>query len=221
MRTLTYPYIGEEHPLVRHISSKSILSKKKMNEQKQDLDKLTDMLYMEYKREKAIFDEYLKYCSEINENTIDKNPHFKYNMRTINGREIITEAMKYYDYNLCFEQYMLENTNEHFIYSIELQNGKFYIGKITEIGLKSKIYLLSLTWWTTIFPPMANKIPTIYKNTNLTIDDYVIQYMKIFSIDDVRGGSFLETQLSPAKLSFLGVETLTQKQVVWINPGWR
>lgn len=84
-----------------------------------------------------------------------------------------------------------------YIYVLELENDKFYVGKshnpISRIG--EHMIGFKGAEWTHLYKPV--KIIEIIKSNNGLDEDFTtIRYMKNKGIDNVRGGSFCELNLS-------------------------
>ena len=81
------------------------------------------------------------------------------------------------------------------IYILKLENNKYYIGKSDDIG---KSYLEHIngtaSYWTRKYKPFSiNKI--ISNVTSSEEEKYIIEYMCIYGIDNVRGGLYVTEAL--------------------------
>lgn len=84
-----------------------------------------------------------------------------------------------------------------FIYVLELENNKYYIGKTNypKFRLDSHFNYRG-SEWTKKYKPI--KLKELIKNCESYDEDkYVIKYMEKFGIDNVRGGSFCQIKLGP------------------------
>lgn len=89
------------------------------------------------------------------------------------------------------------------IYVLELENGKFYVGKTTnpEYRLESH-FQNNGSEWTKLHKPV--RVLEIIKNCDdYDEDKYTRIYMDKYGIDNVRGGSFVTVQLSSATIDHL------------------
>lgn len=83
-----------------------------------------------------------------------------------------------------------------FIYSLELQNGKYYVGKTTNPDYELEDHFMCFSpEWTKKYKPI--RIINFYPDcTDKDLDKYTILYMEKYGIDNVRGGSFSSLELS-------------------------
>jgi hypothetical protein len=89
------------------------------------------------------------------------------------------------------------------IYCLELEEGYYYIGKSHDIDTR---YLAHLdggaTAWTTLHKPI--KIIHILENVNPFEEDRMVkQYMGLYGIDKVRGGTYIHENLSTDERYFI------------------
>tara|TARA_Y100000385_G_C12694476_1_gene467820 strand:+ start:41 stop:541 length:501 start_codon:yes stop_codon:yes gene_type:complete len=86
------------------------------------------------------------------------------------------------------------------IYTLKLANGKFYVGKTDYPKSRIKEHMKSYgSVWTKIHKPIR-VIEVVPDCDNFDEDKYTLKYMKIYGIDNVRGGSFCEPELSDENL---------------------
>lgn len=86
------------------------------------------------------------------------------------------------------------------IYTLKLANGKFYIGKTNDPQSRISSHINSYgSSWTKIHKPIR-VIEVVPNCDNFDEDKYTLKYMKIYGIDNVRGGSFCEPELSDENL---------------------
>lgn len=90
----------------------------------------------------------------------------------------------------------ISHISQIYIYVLELENHKYYIGKTTNPDMRIGDHMVSIgSHWTTMYPPV--KIVEIIPNCdNLDEDKYTLKYMSIYGINNVRGGTFCEIILT-------------------------
>ena len=83
-----------------------------------------------------------------------------------------------------------------FIYVLELENNRYYVGKTNYPEFRIDQHFESNACaWTTKYKPL-NKDPLIIPNcVALDEDKYTKQYMDKYGIDNVRGGSFVSINI--------------------------
>lgn len=83
-----------------------------------------------------------------------------------------------------------------FIYILQLSGGKYYVGKTTSPHIRLNAHFeCSATEWTTMYPPVK-LLQLIADCDDFDEDKYTFKYMRIYGVDNVRGGSFCQTTLS-------------------------
>lgn len=82
-----------------------------------------------------------------------------------------------------------------FIYALQLQEGKYYIGKTNNPQIRLESHFNSIgSAWTNLYKPI--KLLEIIPNCNdYDEDKYTRMYMDKYGIDNVRGGSFCSIKL--------------------------
>lgn len=82
------------------------------------------------------------------------------------------------------------------IYVLELENNKYYVGKSKTPNIRLQDHLNSTgSSWTSKYKPV--KVLKIYNNCDhFDEDKYTLMYMEKYGVDNVRGGSFCEMNLS-------------------------
>lgn len=92
------------------------------------------------------------------------------------------------------------------IYILELENNKFYIGNSSNVNKCYEQHLKGLdSEFTKIYKPV--KIYKIYNNiSEFDEDNYTKLYMKLFGIDNVRGGSYCNIYLTQHQKDLLNIE---------------
>ena len=90
-----------------------------------------------------------------------------------------------------------------FIYVLQLEEGKYYIGKTTNPSFILKDHFTqNVSSWTKKYKPIKvfEFIKDCYENDE---DGYTIKYMEKYGINNVRGGSFYEIKLSENNITTL------------------
>ena len=92
------------------------------------------------------------------------------------------------------------------IYILELENNKYYIGKTSRIDKRFNEHLNGKgSRFTKIHKPI--KIYKVYKElSEFDEDNYTKKYMKLFGIDNVRGGSYSNINLNDNQINLLNKE---------------
>lgn len=90
-----------------------------------------------------------------------------------------------------------------FIYILQLESGKYYIGKTTTPSFRLEQHFNSNgSTWTKKYKPTI-VIELIPNCDDYDEDKYTIKYMEQYGINNVRGGSFCEIKLSDNNISTL------------------
>ena len=89
------------------------------------------------------------------------------------------------------------------IYILLLENNNYYIGESSNFiqSYQQHIDKRSADWTKLHRTITISKV--IQQTNEYTLDDCVIEYMKKYGIDKVRGGSFSDVVLSPKQLDLL------------------
>ncbi len=83
-----------------------------------------------------------------------------------------------------------------FIYVLELEQNKYYIGKTNNISFRIEQHIASRgSAWTTLYAPVR-MIELVPDCDDFDEDKYTIKYMNKYGITNVRGGSFCQLVLS-------------------------
>lgn len=95
------------------------------------------------------------------------------------------------------------------IYILELENNKFYVGKTTNLKYRYQQHLNGTgAEFTKLYKPIA-----IYKtynnNSEFDEDNYTKLYMKLYGIQNVRGGSYSNINLTKNEIYILNKELHT------------
>ena len=98
---------------------------------------------------------------------------------------------------------MAEKTN---IYILRLEGGKYYVGKSSNVVERFQQHLSgSGSAWTKKYKPVQ-LLRTITNASPFEEDRYVKEYMSKFGIDNVRGGAYVEVELSEFHTEALKME---------------
>jgi hypothetical protein len=90
-----------------------------------------------------------------------------------------------------------------FIYILELEDKKYYIGKTTDPNFRLQQHYKSFgAEWTKKYKP-KQLIKLLPNCDNFDEDKYTLKYMEKYGIDNVRGGSFVTLTLSKYEKKFL------------------
>ncbi len=90
-----------------------------------------------------------------------------------------------------------------FIYILELENGKYYIGKTTNVAKRIQEHINQLgSSWTKKYK-YVQTIETIKTDDPFDEDKYVKKYMSKYGIDNVRGGSYVLDSLTAYEIKFI------------------
>lgn len=93
-----------------------------------------------------------------------------------------------------------------FIYVLELQQGKYYIGKTRNPTFRLQDHFNNEgSAWTKKYKPI--KVLALYKGDDYDEDKYTKMYMDKYGIDNVRGGSYVTVKLSSATIKHLELES--------------
>ncbi len=90
-----------------------------------------------------------------------------------------------------------------FIYILELENNKYYVGKTTNPDFRLEQHFNSSgSQWTKKYKP--KKVLELLSNCdNFDEDKYTLKYMEKYGINNVRGGSFCEIKLSKNNIDII------------------
>ncbi len=90
-----------------------------------------------------------------------------------------------------------------FIYVLELEQGKYYVGKTNDPDFRLNCHFNSNgSTWTKIYAPI-NVLVCIPNCDDYDEDKYTIIYMDKYGIDNVRGGSFVSVKLDKSTIDHL------------------
>ncbi len=90
-----------------------------------------------------------------------------------------------------------------FIYVLELENNKYYVGKTNNPNMRVANHFESNgSQWTKKYKP-KNIIELIPNCDDYDEDKYTLKYIEKYGIDNVRGGSFCEINLDNTTINFI------------------
>lgn len=90
-----------------------------------------------------------------------------------------------------------------FIYLLQLEKNKYYVGKTTNPKLRlDKHFTSNGSFWTKKYKPI-NILEIIPNCDDYDEDKFTIKYMEKYGINNVRGGSFCQIKLSDINISTL------------------
>lgn len=97
------------------------------------------------------------------------------------------------------------------IYLLELAQGKYYVGSSNQVDKRLLQHFSNNgSSWTKLYPPV--QVLAIYENLNAFDEDhYTLQAMRIYGIDNVRGGTFSSVVLPASE------ETTVRKMLMSAN----
>src|SRR5438477_1115865 len=82
------------------------------------------------------------------------------------------------------------------IYILQLEQGKYYVGKATNVNKRFKEHQNATgAVWTSLYKPI-NISNVVNGASDFDEDRYVKEYMAMYGIDNVRGGSYVTQVLS-------------------------
>jgi len=97
-------------------------------------------------------------------------------------------------------------SHETSIYVLRLEGGRYYVGKSDNVMKRYEEHLNGAgSAWTTRYPPVT-LVKTINSVSAFEEDKTVKEYMGIYGIDMVRGGSYVTEALTPAQKAALQQE---------------
>jgi cellular nucleic acid-binding protein len=89
-----------------------------------------------------------------------------------------------------------------FIYTLKLQEGKYYVGKTNNPHFSLDTSFHSNIAWTMIYKPI--KVLEFIPECDIKdVDKYTRDYMDKYGVDNVRGGTFISTELDAATIERL------------------
>jgi hypothetical protein len=94
------------------------------------------------------------------------------------------------------------------IYILKLQHGKYYVGKTDNIEQRKQQHINGTACsWTKKYPPISvDKI--IHNASDFDEDKYTKEYMALYGIDNVRGGTYVTEELDE-------VQHYTVQKEIW------
>lgn len=97
----------------------------------------------------------------------------------------------------------MDSPKNFIIYALELEQGKWYIGKTSKIEIRLDAHLNGIgSVWTNKYKPI--EINMLYTDCDSFDEDkYTLMYMSVYGINNVRGGSFCQEHLDENTNQFL------------------
>lgn len=90
-----------------------------------------------------------------------------------------------------------------YIYILELEQGKYYVGKTNDPETRiNKHFDLEGSAWTKKYKPIR-EIQRISNCDNYDEDKYTLKYMDMYGIENVRGGSFVTLSLDESTITYI------------------
>ena len=89
------------------------------------------------------------------------------------------------------------------IYILELENGKYYVGKTKDINIRIETHIVGkASMWTSLYKVISVK--KIFNNCDSYDEDKILlKTMFEFGINNVRGGSFTKIELNKDEINIL------------------
>jgi hypothetical protein len=93
------------------------------------------------------------------------------------------------------------------IYVLKLKNDKWYVGKTTNPASRIESHFKSNgCYWTRRFPPI--QIQEQFIGDDYDEDKYVLKYMHLYGIDNVRGGAYSQLKLSEESINSINARLI-------------
>jgi predicted GIY-YIG superfamily endonuclease len=97
------------------------------------------------------------------------------------------------------------------IYVLKLEDGKYYIGKTNDVESRFKQHINGKgSAWTRKYRPIS-VLRTILTTSDFEEDKVTKEYMAKYGIDNVRGGAYVEVELSELQIESLHIEIWSAK----------
>ena len=98
------------------------------------------------------------------------------------------------------------SNNKNIIYVLQLEQNKIYIGKTKDLNKRFNQHLNGKgSVYTNLYKPISI-IENVNEYNEFDEDNYVKRYMKIYGINNVRGGSYSNLVLSRSQIEILNLE---------------
>ena len=88
------------------------------------------------------------------------------------------------------------------VYVLELENGKYYVGKTINVERRFKQHLSGSSKWTRMYKPLRI-INIIHECDGLDEDKITVKYMIKHGIHNVRGGPYISAKLSLEEITHI------------------
>lgn len=97
------------------------------------------------------------------------------------------------------------------IYVLKLEDGKYYIGKTNDVESRFQQHIKGKgSAWTRKYRPIS-VLRTILTSSDFEEDKVTKEYMAKYGIDNVRGGAYVEVELSELQMEALHIEIWSAK----------
>ncbi len=109
-----------------------------------------------------------------------------------------------------------ETERENIIYVLECKDGKYYVGKTGDLDRRLQTHISgSGSFWTKRYP--YQKLVEVVRNADKFDEDkYVLKYMDLYGIDNVRGGSYSQMILNPDLIASINRHLITANNLCYI-----
>ena len=144
----------------------------------------------------------------------------KYHRRTLEGiharivklfmieYDNVEELSKEYSIDIDTIQKYIHYNNTVTIYILQLECGKYYVGKTKNMDIRYRQHMNGNgSFWTKKYKPIKieREIPNC---SNFDEDRYVKEYMSRYGVDNVRGGAYIQEKLDSSTKRFIRNELL-------------
>jgi hypothetical protein len=109
-----------------------------------------------------------------------------------------------------------ETERENIIYVLECKDGKYYVGKTGDLDRRLQSHTEGCgSFWTKRYP--YQKLVEVVRNADKFDEDkYVLKYMDLYGIDNVRGGSYSQMILNPDLIASINRHLITANNLCYI-----
>lgn len=108
------------------------------------------------------------------------------------------------------------NDRENIIYVLQCKDGKYYVGKTGDLDRRLQSHISGCgSFWTKKYPYV--KVEEVIRNADKFDEDkYVLKYMDLYGIDNVRGGSYSQMILNPDLIASIKRQLITANNLCYI-----
>jgi hypothetical protein len=109
-----------------------------------------------------------------------------------------------------------QNDRENIIYVLQCKDGKYYVGKTGDLDRRLQSHISGTgSFWTKKYP--YEKLVEVVRNADKFDEDkYVLKYMDLYGIDNVRGGSYSQMILNPDFIASINRHLITANNLCYI-----